>query len=116
LANYSQKLDSLNTKLPAGFMNLQYSAVLSASQSAIDAAHQTTLPQLLTDAKTKAQALAAASGLKLGAITGITESSNAPVGVPYAVALLGVISSFSSSNGSAGTQYTFYATVKFASQ
>jgi len=114
LASYSKKLDAMNSALPDGFTSVQYSAALNASQSAVDTAHQAVLPQLLRDAQTRAQALAGASGLKLGPITGITESNNS-VGV-LSVIQASFAGTFSSSNGSSGTQYIFYATVKFAAQ
>lgn len=119
LAAYSKKLDAMRASLPSAFTSLQYNAALSASQGAVDTAHQTTLPVLLQDARIKAQALATVASLKLGAITGISESNYGAVGgisVPTYAILSGVLSSFSSSSTSAGTQYTFYATVKFAAQ
>jgi hypothetical protein len=55
LSGYAKKLDAMRG---SGILSLQYSATLSASQAAVDAAHQTTLPLLLQDARSKAQALA----------------------------------------------------------
>jgi hypothetical protein len=118
LAGYTKKLDAMRASLPSALASLQYNAALNASQAAVDAAHQTALPQLLQDARTKAQALATATGLKLGGITGVTEANYGAMGgisIPYAV-ITGTISSFSSSGTTASTQYTFYATVRFAVQ
>lgn len=118
LSSYTKKLDAMRAKFPNGLMSLQYNAALNASQSAVDASHQATLPLLLQDARTKAQALATAANLKLGAITGVSESNYGAVGgisAPYAV-ISGVLGSFSSPGTNASTQYTFYATVKFAAQ
>ena len=58
------------------------------------------LPLLLAEARTKAQALASAAGVKLGPITGVAEYSYG-AGVPSAIfiasAVLGSISNSSSS-------------------
>ncbi|HEV3198831.1 MAG TPA: SIMPL domain-containing protein [Bryobacteraceae bacterium] len=118
LAGYSKKLDAMRASLPSTLTSLQYNAALNASQSAVDTAHQATLPLLLQDARTKAQALATAASLKLGSITGVSESNYGAVGgvsVPYAV-ISGVLGPFSSSATGSGTQFTFYATVKFGAQ
>jgi hypothetical protein len=116
IKDFAKKLDAMRATLPNGLASLQFSASLNASQTAVEAAHQTALPQLLQDARTKSQALASAAGLKLGAITGITESNYgatpAYIGQWFSVA--GFISS--APNATAGTQYTFYASVKFAVQ
>jgi hypothetical protein len=118
LTGYTKKLDAMNANLPSALTSLQYSATLNASQTAEDAVHLTTLPQLLQDARSKAQTLATAAGLKVGAITGVTESSYGAaggIGLSAFLSVSGPIGSFSPSGGS-GTQYTFYATVKFAVQ
>ena len=116
-ANYSDAKAAAE-RIVRELANGSQAAALNASQAAVDAAHQTALPQLLQDARTKAQALATATGLKLGGITGVTEANYGAVGgisIPYAV-ITGTISSFSSSGTTASTQYTFYATVRFAVQ
>ena len=119
LAGYTKKLDAMRASLPGALASLQYNAALNASQAAVDAAHQTALPQLLQDARSKAQALATAAGLKLGGITGVTETNYGAVNVvssPQFVVISGVAGSFSSPGTTASTQYTFYATVRFAVQ
>lgn len=117
MKDIAKKLDALRAVPPAGFNTVQYGAALTVSQAAIDAAHQTALPLLIAEARTKAQALASAAGLKLGAITGISEygyGAGYPIGgVGIASAVLG---SISSSSLSTGNQYTFNATLKFAVQ
>jgi uncharacterized protein YggE len=118
LKDISRKLDAVKANLPAGFAALQFAAVLGTSSAAIDAAHKDTLPQLLKDARAKADLLASTAGLKLGAITGMIESSYAPAGYPYGV-LLGAtlqVSNFVSSSTFSPNPYTFGATVKFAAQ
>ena len=119
LRDAAKKLEAMLASLPEGIFTLQYNAYLAASQSVVDAAHQAALPQLLSDARTKAQTLAAAAGLNIGAIQGIVESGYGALG--------GIVGNFvlasSSPAGPPGTSsgasitsspYTFYASVKFA--
>ena len=70
MKDISKKLDAFRANLPAGLTALQYIAVLGASQAAVDAAHKNALAALLADARAKAELLAAAAGVKLGAIAG----------------------------------------------
>lgn len=119
MKDFAKKLDTLRGSLPSGITAMQYAAALNASQSAVDAAHQAALPQLLQDARSKAQALATAAGLKVGAITGVTESNYGAVGVlanQWFNVGIAIGSFISSGNNTAGTQYTFHASVKFAAQ
>jgi hypothetical protein len=115
LTSYAKKMDAMGGKLPGGLSSLQYSAALNASQVAVDAAHQTTLALLLQDARTKAQAIATAAGLKLGGIAGVSESNSA-VGYLASPQFVNISATFSSSNIPSNTAATFYATVKFAAQ
>jgi uncharacterized protein YggE len=117
MKDVAKKLDAFRSTPPAGFTSVQYGAALTTSQAAIDAAHQTALPLMIAEARTKAQALASAAGLKVGGIVGISEYGSG-VGYPVggfgiASAVLGIISSSSSSTGSS---FAFSATVKFAVQ
>jgi uncharacterized protein YggE len=116
LKDVSKKLDALRANLPAGLTSFQYAAVLGASQAAVDAAHKNALAALLADARGKAELLAAAAGVKLGAILGVTESFYNTGGAPAGAYLItGTAWSVGSSSGSfGGAQYTFYAGVKFA--
>ena len=117
LKEFVKRLDTMKAEPPEPITSLQFSAVLSASPAAVEAAHQGVLPSLLTEARSKAQALAQAAGMKLGAIQGLSESSYAGQGISSGFFLPSVISgSFGSSAGSGATQYTFYASVKFAVQ
>ena len=116
MKDIAKKLDAFRAAPPAGFTTVQYVAALTTSQAAIDAAHQTALPLMIAEARTKAQALASAAGVKLGPILGISEFSygaGAPAGYFLSSAVLGTITSSTSSTGS---QYSFSATVKFAVQ
>jgi len=93
----SRNLENLRTHLPAPLTSLTYSAVFNPGQAAMDSARQAILPKLLAEAQTKAQSLAAASGLKLGSIRSVTDSAlgtPAGVGAGFAVPVLinGVLS------------------------
>ena len=74
LKDAAKIMETLRTKPPALLKGFQYSASLNASQATVDAMRQTLLPQLLADAQKKAQTLAAAAGLKLGAVKGVSDS------------------------------------------
>jgi uncharacterized protein YggE len=114
LKDISKKLDALRAALPEGFIGIQFAAGLTTSQAAFDAAHQTALPLLLADARAKAQALASASGVRLGALAGVSEFSYYVGGVGtqggyyYGSPMIATFAS--------GTPYSFSATVKFAVQ
>jgi len=116
MVGISKKLDAFRANLPPGFTALQYSASLSASTAAVTAAHDDTLPKLMSDAQARAETLARASGLKVGAICGVSEFTYAAYvysGVGSAISS-SVLSGSNSSSG--GTQYSFSATVRFAAQ
>lgn len=111
LKDAAKKMEALRTSQPAVLRGLQYSAALNASQATVDAARQTLLPQLFADAQKKAQSIAAAAGLKLGAIKSVNESFY-NYGSSYS--WVGTSSfAFSSSSSGSGTQYTFSAMITF---
>jgi hypothetical protein len=117
IATLSKKLDAMRANLPAGLTNIQYAAGLNASPAAVDAARAAVLPQLLAEAKSKGQSLAAVASLTLGPIQGVSESSYAAYGYSSSFLVGGVVGSSSgSSTNSNGTVYTFYLNVKFATQ
>ena len=108
--------EALRTKLPAPLQSFQYAAGLNASPATVDAMRQTLLPQLFAEAQKRAQTLAAAAGLKLGAIKGVSESyySSGNNYLSYVgSSLTGVPQVSSSTTGGSGTQYTFYASISF---
>jgi hypothetical protein len=116
MKDIAKKFDAFRATPPAGFTALQYAAALTTSQAAIDAAHQTALPLMIAEARAKAEALASAAGVKLGPLQGISEfayGAGAPAGYFLASAVLGSISTSTSSTAS---QYSFSATVKFGVQ
>lgn len=115
LKDLSKKLDAFRATPPAGFSMVQYAAALTASPSAIEAARQTILPLLLGDARSRAQTLAAAAGIKLGAVTGATESyyGGPSLGNAWYALSSAVLTSGSTTQAS---QYTFFVSVKFAAQ
>lgn len=89
-----KKMDALKTNPPDLLKGLQYSAVLNASPSTVDATRQTLLPQLFAEAQKKAQTLAAVAGLTLGAAKSMSES-------------------YYPTGSSSGTEYTFAAYFSF---
>jgi uncharacterized protein DUF541 len=114
LKDAAKIMETLRLKPPALLKNFQYSAALNASQATVDAMRQTLLPQLLADAQKKAQTLAAAAGLKLGGVRGVSESYYAS-GYSYASWISSSQNvSGSSSAGGSGTQYIFSANVAFS--
>jgi uncharacterized protein YggE len=115
MKDVAKKLDAFRAAPPAGFTGAQFGAALTASQAAIDAAHQTALPLLLGDARTKAQALASAAGVKLGGIVGVSEWSYGPATAQYG-SIAVVQGTLSTSTSSGGTQYSFSASVRFSVQ
>ena len=118
MKDFAKRLDGMRASLPAGLTGLQYTAVQAVSPAALDAARQTALPQLLADARAKAQSLANAAGLKLGAVQGVSDTAYAAGGLALSswISVGAGFTSSSSTGSSSGTQYTFNATVKFAAQ
>src|SRR5450756_434592 len=71
----AKSLEALRTHLPAPLQSLQYSVAFNPSQTTVDAMRQVVLPQLLDDSRKLAQSLAAAAGVKLGAIRAIGDAA-----------------------------------------
>ena len=115
LGSTVKSAETLRAKIPAPLASFQYAASLNASPTTVDAMRQTLLPQLFAEAQKKAQGLATAAGLKLGAIKGVTESSYSTGGnyVNYIGGGLSLSSVSGSSVGSSGTNYTFLASISF---
>jgi len=117
LKDFAKRLDAMRAGPPEPITSLQFSAVLTASPAAVESAHQSVLPSLLAEARSKAQGLAQAAGMKLGAIQGLSESSYSGQGISSGFFLPSIISgTLGSSAGAGATQYSFYASVKFAVQ
>ena len=118
----ARALETLRTHLPAPLQNLQYSVAFNASQAAQDAARQALMPLLLDDARKSGQSLAAAAGVRLGAIRSIGDSAGVYANiVPAAVQRSGDFSRLGnillgglSYSLPSSTQYTFYLNVVFA--
>ena len=115
-------LETLRTHLQAPLQSLQYSVAVNPSQATVDAMRQIVMPQLLDDSRKLAQTLAAATGVKVGAIRSISDSAGAVGGVYFAPTAVLRSGDFSGSPGGFGnlpslpssTQYTFYISVVFA--
>ena len=116
LKDAAKIMEGLRTTPPALLKSFQYSAALNASQATVDAMRLTLLPQLFADAQKKAQTLATAAGIKLGAVKGVSESyySSGNSGISFA-SLSAFVTTGTTASGSAGsgTQYTFYANVTY---
>jgi uncharacterized protein YggE len=116
LKDAAKIMEALRTKPPDLLKSFQYSAGLNASQATVDAMRQTLLPQLFADAQKKAQTLATAAGIKLGAVKGVSESfyASGNSGVSYITSsAYFTTGTTTSASGGAGTQYTFYASVTY---
>jgi hypothetical protein len=115
LKDAAKIMESIRLKPPALLTSLQYTASLNASQATVDAMRQTLLPQLFGDAQKKAQSLAAAAGLKLGGIKGVSESyySSGNSG-SFLIASPSFGSTSSSTSGGSGPQFTFIANISFS--
>ena len=117
LKDAAKIMETLRTKPPDLLKGFQYSAALNASQATVDAMRQTLLPQLFADAQKKAQTLAAAAGLKLGGVKGVSETFYA---TGYSnvnwigTSSFGNTSTITSTIGGSGTQYIFNANVTFS--
>lgn len=81
----AKTIDKLRTNPPAPLTSLQYSVAFNPSQAAVDAARQATIPLLLEDARKAAQTVAAAAGVKVGAIRSISDAAGLFLYVPTAV-------------------------------
>jgi Protein of unknown function (DUF541) len=113
LKDAAKKMEALRTSPPGLLHSMQYTAALNASQATVDAARQTLLPQLFADAQKKAQTIAVAAGLKLGAIKSVSESFYGYGSYNSWIGTVSFGNGFSSSGSSSGTQYTFTAMITF---
>jgi uncharacterized protein YggE len=115
----TKRLEKLRTRLTAPLRSLQYSAAINPSQATVDDMRQVVMPQLLDDARSLAQSLAAATGVKVGAIRSISDSGGTAGAVLTQAERIG---DFSGAVGipdpltsvPSSTQYTFYVNVVFA--
>ena len=115
LKDAAKIMETLRTTPPALLKTFQYSAALNASQATVDAMRQTLLPQLFADAQKKAQTLATAAGIKLGAVKGVSESyyASGNSSVSFISSSQFTTGTTTSTSGGTGTQYTFYANVTY---
>jgi hypothetical protein len=111
----AKSLETLRTHLPAPLQSLQYSVAFNPSQTAVDAMRQVVLPQLLDDSRKLAQSLAAAAGVKLGAIRAIGDAAGVYAILGGATFLrAGDFSSVTPYSLPSSTQVTFSLNVVFA--
>ena len=110
-------LETLRAHLPDPLQSLQYSVAFNPSQATVDAMRQVVMPQLLDESRKLAQSLAAASGVKLGAIRSIGDSAGVSAGYrigTFAVSLLGTVTGGILASLPSGAQYTYSLSVIFA--
>jgi len=69
----AKALVDLRSQLAPPFASLSFGVTYSASAAAVEAARLSLLPKLVEEARKSAQSLAAAAGVKLGAIRGVNE-------------------------------------------
>ena len=113
LKDAAKKMEALRTSPPALLQSMQYTAALNASQATVDAARQTLLPQLFAEAQKKAQTIAAAAGLKLGAIKSVSESFYSYGSYTAWIGTSSAANVFNSSSSGSGTLYTLSTTINF---
>lgn len=76
----AEKLERLRKSLDGG-MDLNYNtSVVGPNRAAVEEAHDRALPDLMADAKKRAQALADAAHLKIGTIQAVSEGYSYPGG------------------------------------
>ena len=112
----AKSLEALRTNLPAPLQSLQYSVVTRPSQAAVEAMWRVVLPLLLGESRKLAESLAAATGVKVGALRSISDSTggvyayvNRTASFLYDPLTSGLLSPLSTS-----TQYTYSLNVVFA--
>jgi hypothetical protein len=112
LRDVTKKLEALQNARAADYTRLNYSASLTVSQALADDQFQRVLPQMITDARKRAEVLASAAGLRVGAVQTISQTQTGAIGG----VLLGVPSAFGSTAFSSGSPaaLTFAIAVKFA--
>jgi hypothetical protein len=71
----AKSLEVLRAHLTAPLQGFQYSVSFNPSQAAVEAMRKVVLPQMMDDARKLGQSLAAATGVKLGAIRSISDSA-----------------------------------------
>jgi uncharacterized protein YggE len=86
----AQKLSEAMRKPPENLVSLQFSASAQATAKSMEDARQRLLPEMLAEARRKAEVLAQAAGARLGRIEAINETYS-PVSLPAAVTFISVV-------------------------
>src|SRR5207244_25430 len=84
----ARNLNTLRQDLPSGLKGLRFSAYLSASDKAVGEARLSVLPDLVADARQRADVLARLSGLSLGPVESITDTATLAIRTTSARKLL----------------------------
>lgn len=69
------RLEALRRNLPRGIREVSYSMVAGASERALEQLRQRLLPELLEEARKRAETLARAAGVRLGAIRSVNDAT-----------------------------------------
>lgn len=103
-------LEGIRRNLPRGVVNVAFGMAATASDRQVEEARQRVTPLLIEDARRKAEALARAAGVRLGAVRAVNEGAGTiiPTGVIRAAAF-GLPISVPSN-----LRPTFVVTVQFA--
>jgi uncharacterized protein YggE len=82
LKEVADKLETARKAVVANNGDLQFTLYVSASEKAIEDNRQQLLPQLIAEARKKAELLANAAGMTLGPVLNVSESVYPATGVP----------------------------------
>jgi hypothetical protein len=104
-----KKLETLQNARSTDYTSLNYSTTLSVSQALADEQFQRVLPQMLSDARKRAEVLASAAGLRVGAVQTISQTQSGVIG-----GVVSAISGFTSIGTAQPPALTFTVAVKFA--
>ena len=75
-----ERLETTRNRLAPGMELVYNTLILGPSRTVVEAARDKALPELIAEAKKRAQALADAAQLKLGAIQAVNETNSYPIG------------------------------------
>jgi hypothetical protein len=107
----TDKLEAIRTAAAANNQDVAYSLFVNASQSAVDAARQRIIPELIAEARKRAEYLGGLANMRIGPILSISDSaySNGNVGISGWIST----SSFSSSGNALGVRFVLSVYVAF---
>ncbi len=107
----TDKLDVIRSAAAANNQDVTYGLFVNASQSAVDAARQRAIPELIAEARKRAEYLGGLANLRIGPILSLNDSaySNSNLGVSNWIST----SSYSSSGNALGVRFVLSVYVAF---